>query len=419
MPLRCPRFSGDPILEACLDGTHRMLAPETGLPVKRVQAALNDLGFSVGQSGADGTFGNDTGTAVSSYKVSKGLAPSDPVVGPGTMQALDDDLFFDPPTLDPTFREFSPSVVAHRVEPFVGLELAAFIGAPGPPLNSWRHVIGLFALANLNSGQLLGIVANSRAEDLRAPFLAAAAPVQSGGMSANDFFTQQAGPPLGLGTTITFAGQSGATQAFILIDDNVILGRAAITRSSTGQKAPEVPQDTVAHELTHVRNLAIAQALLATADTDNTAYADTALAQAQSATGSPTARVLREFADEITARYVGWVVRKEVEGNPAAIPALAADQLAAAARFYFVDTLLFDSNGYVPGINAQGDAISFAQLDRWLRTCAAFSFTDDGAEEARTKALFNAAAAICADPATTAAGLPAPDGLSPLPQDFH
>jgi hypothetical protein len=37
MPLRGPRFAGDPVLEDCFAGRHRMLAPEEGIGVKRVQ----------------------------------------------------------------------------------------------------------------------------------------------------------------------------------------------------------------------------------------------------------------------------------------------------------------------------------------------------------------------------------------------
>ena len=144
MPLRGPRFAGDPVLEECFAARHRMLEPEQGLPVKRVQAALLELGRSVGAAGADGIFGRDTGQAVVAYKQSKGLVPDDPVVGPGTVAALDDDLFVDPPELDPAFGEFSPAVVAHRVEPFVALELAALMNTP---FDSWRRGIAARAVS--------------------------------------------------------------------------------------------------------------------------------------------------------------------------------------------------------------------------------------------------------------------------------
>ena len=81
------------------------------------RAAVPSRSNAVGDAGADGIFGLATGDAVSEYKRSKGLEPDDPVVGVGTSTALDDDLFVDPPTLDPAFAEFAPAVVEHRDRP--------------------------------------------------------------------------------------------------------------------------------------------------------------------------------------------------------------------------------------------------------------------------------------------------------------
>ena len=89
MPLTNPRFAGDPVLEACLAGEHRMLAPETGPAVAKVQQALIDLGFALPLHGADGTFDDETGAAVVAYKTSRSIFPNDPVVGPKTMAGLD------------------------------------------------------------------------------------------------------------------------------------------------------------------------------------------------------------------------------------------------------------------------------------------------------------------------------------------
>jgi hypothetical protein len=394
-----------------------MLEPETGLGVMRVQGALIALGRSVGPNGADGIFGGGTGTAVSAYKVDKGLSPSDPVVGPGTSKALDDDLFFDPPTLDPAFKEFGPAVVAHHVEPFVGLELAALIDTP---LNSWRHMLGRFALSSLNSGQLVGVVAHSRARDLRAPFLAVAAPTQSDGSSASAFFDRSMAPSGDLGLTVGFDDQNGGRRSFILIKDEVIMGRESIVRLSTGGHARVTLQGVVVHELTHARNLLNQQLLLTIPDTDADTYADPALAQARSAIGPPTVQVLRSFVEEICARHVHWVVLKEAGGNPTAPGFLSPDKLAEAARFYIQEVFqLFDANGYIAGINAQGQAIVFRQLDRWLRRCQAYSFTDDPAEESRTRALFGSAAALAANQAINLPlDFPVADGLFPLPLDF-
>jgi hypothetical protein len=88
-PLRAARFAGDPVLEGCLAGTHRMLEPETGNAVVKIQAALIDLGLMLPLHGADGIFGSETGQAVVTFKTGESLFPDDPVVGPGTMARLD------------------------------------------------------------------------------------------------------------------------------------------------------------------------------------------------------------------------------------------------------------------------------------------------------------------------------------------
>src|SRR5215207_5477804 len=103
MPLRSARLTGDPFLESCLNGTDRILNGRDGLEVMRLHSGLLDVGLSVGPAGVDGIFGSDTGAAVTAFKIRKGLVPSDPVVGRGTTQALDDELFFDPARLDPVF----------------------------------------------------------------------------------------------------------------------------------------------------------------------------------------------------------------------------------------------------------------------------------------------------------------------------
>jgi hypothetical protein len=419
MPLRGPRFSGDPILEECVAGRHRMMAPEDGLPVKRVQSALIELGTSVGPARDDGTFGPDTGNAVTAYKTDKGLIPNDPVVGPGTSKALDDDLFVDPPELDPAFGEFAPAVVEHRLEPFIGRELSAMLQAP---LDSWRHMLGGFALRSLNSGFLVGIVAQSRATDLREPFLAVANPVQPSGVSAELEFDNAIVPAPVSGVTVTF--QAGGDQrAFIVIGDHVILGRAQITRASTSTHAPSTLLGTLVHELTHVRNLAGSEILGLTDDTDTDAFADTGLAQARSAAGPRTAEVLRVFVEEMVSRHIEWIVLQEQAGTPGtiAVRTLQPEELGAAVNFYFVDVpVIYDFNEYGRGIVAQGDAMRFRQLELWLRQCATFTFSDDEEADRQSTLLFQAAAAFMADKAAAPiAPLPEPNGLFPLPADFH
>lgn len=89
MPLTNPRFAGDPVLEACFAGEHRMMAPETGPAVAKVQRALLDLGFALPVHGADGRFSDETGAAVVAYKTDRTIFPNDAVIGRKTMGSLD------------------------------------------------------------------------------------------------------------------------------------------------------------------------------------------------------------------------------------------------------------------------------------------------------------------------------------------
>jgi hypothetical protein len=161
--------------------------------------------------------------------------------------------------------------------------------------------------------------------------------------------------------------------------------------------------------------------LMSTRDSDTNVYSDTVLAAARSAAGRPTADTLRSFVHEMTARHVSWVVRQELAGTPGnlAVRALSAGALAAAVRFYFVDTNMFSANGYVPGIRLQGDAMIFDQLAKWLNICATQSFSDIPDDDAQSRLVFQAAARFCADRVANPIPIPdAPDGLFPLPQDF-
>src|SRR5918999_1232085 len=89
MALQAQRFAGDPILEACLAGSHRMgFGDPNAASVLKVQMALSDLGYR--PMLLDGKFGEITGAAVTTFKTDQALSPSpDHVVGPGTMGALD------------------------------------------------------------------------------------------------------------------------------------------------------------------------------------------------------------------------------------------------------------------------------------------------------------------------------------------
>lgn len=92
MGLTNPRFKGQPTLEVCALGIHRMYSGELDADaVRRVQLALLDLGYQLPQFGADGHFGGEMGDAVTRFKTDRGIQPPDPVVGLKTMEALDRD----------------------------------------------------------------------------------------------------------------------------------------------------------------------------------------------------------------------------------------------------------------------------------------------------------------------------------------
>jgi hypothetical protein len=86
--LTSPRFAGEPHLEAVFDGQELMSFGWFGCAVKKVQQALIEAGFDVGEFGVDGDFGERTKAAVEGFQVAQGLV-SDGVVGPLTLRALE------------------------------------------------------------------------------------------------------------------------------------------------------------------------------------------------------------------------------------------------------------------------------------------------------------------------------------------
>lgn len=106
------RFQGQPELEAVSAGNLRLGAagtPEFPAPVlsegpaiSLVQRALLDLGYGLEESDVIGIFGPKTGAAVTKFKQDWHLSPTDPVVGVGTIGALDRDIeAFDRPDTTP------------------------------------------------------------------------------------------------------------------------------------------------------------------------------------------------------------------------------------------------------------------------------------------------------------------------------
>src|SRR5215208_5915537 len=92
--LQSDRFSGNDRLENIFDGKQEefLRSGSNGDAVALVQETLIELGFPLPTFGADGKFGNETGSAVSKFKDQNGISPSDPVVWPKTIGALDAEL---------------------------------------------------------------------------------------------------------------------------------------------------------------------------------------------------------------------------------------------------------------------------------------------------------------------------------------
>jgi peptidoglycan hydrolase-like protein with peptidoglycan-binding domain len=86
--LGAARFSGNAILEACLDNEQTLRQGSSGAAVTLIQQALVDAGFPLPRFGVDGSFGNETRTALQNFQRSSSLT-IDGVVGPGSMSALD------------------------------------------------------------------------------------------------------------------------------------------------------------------------------------------------------------------------------------------------------------------------------------------------------------------------------------------
>ncbi|MEU3690362.1 peptidoglycan-binding domain-containing protein [Streptomyces narbonensis] len=90
LQLESARFRGDPVLERirAADTSAYLKYGQSGSHVMAVQYGLIDLDHVI-PSGTTCFFGNETSQAVTSFKQDEGLRPADPVVGVGTITALD------------------------------------------------------------------------------------------------------------------------------------------------------------------------------------------------------------------------------------------------------------------------------------------------------------------------------------------
>jgi peptidoglycan hydrolase-like protein with peptidoglycan-binding domain len=99
LQLKAFRFRYDPVLEACLNGSYRLLVTnpqgpfEMGRHIRKIQQALVDLNISLSVHGIDSTYGPETENAVLEFKRQRDIRSPDGtidgIVGVKTMTELD------------------------------------------------------------------------------------------------------------------------------------------------------------------------------------------------------------------------------------------------------------------------------------------------------------------------------------------
>ncbi|WP_423126903.1 eCIS core domain-containing protein [Gaoshiqia sp. Z1-71] len=107
--LTAARFSGDAVLEACLDNEQLLRVGDSGPAVSLVQQALVDAGFPLPRFGVDGIFGNETRSALRDFQRASTLS-ADGILGPNTMSALDALFSGGAPALPPPIPVVPPPV---------------------------------------------------------------------------------------------------------------------------------------------------------------------------------------------------------------------------------------------------------------------------------------------------------------------
>lgn len=323
---------------------------------------------------------------------------------------------------DPLHGELAPFVQAGRLNARVAETLASFMSAP---LDSWRRMAARFALGQLETDKLIGIVAFADAATLRARFLSVAADPQPNGETAAALFTRVTRVDGSLGRNLSFVNKTGMRSSFILLAASVLDGTARIVRDSNNTHVDVTLAETLVHELNHVRNQDGQQMLRLVPDSAASVYVDPALAAARTAANPPdraTVEVLRSFVEEMCARHVHWRVRNEQLGAGGTL-ILQPEELGVAAFEYFQELPgVFDrQNGYVDQIRARPTAVRLRQVALWLSYCQFYSFSDVPAQNQDAKEVFR----LAAEWAMREAGSPTPlastmaaEGLAPLLRDF-
>jgi len=96
--LQSDRFSGDTLLEACLDSEQALHFGSRGAAVSKMQQALVDAGFPLPIYGVDGIFELETQGALQNFQRSSSLLPTG-VLDSATMSSLDALFYLDQPVI--------------------------------------------------------------------------------------------------------------------------------------------------------------------------------------------------------------------------------------------------------------------------------------------------------------------------------
>lgn len=128
-------------LQNVAQGGRTIRAPETSEAVGLIQEALLEVGSLLPLFGTDENFGNETGTAVTAFKQSHNLSPSDPVVGVGTINRLDFELNY---LEGATTQAHMQDTALLARDPF----LAGILDLQLPDLEIGRRLIDLFELGD-------------------------------------------------------------------------------------------------------------------------------------------------------------------------------------------------------------------------------------------------------------------------------
>jgi hypothetical protein len=128
-------------LQNVAQGGRTIRAPETSEAVGLIQEALLEVGSQLPLFGTDENFGNETGLAVTAFKQSRNLSPSDPVVGVGTINRLDFELnYLEGATTEAHMKDTGLLVR----DPF----LAGILDLQRPDIGIGRRIIDLLELGD-------------------------------------------------------------------------------------------------------------------------------------------------------------------------------------------------------------------------------------------------------------------------------